>query len=125
MFKDIGIIHREYNDGKYRCKIDIPLRVPEGYVFDEDLSVKENRRMVLKHNENVSRLTKERQEKNRELCAKMRTEVVKYIVGTYKLSGDQALAVENFVYSDKHYSMCDYFAYIDEIAQLAEKIVGT
>lgn len=123
MFKDIKEIHREYSDGKYRCKFEIPLRVPEGYVFDEDLSVKENRRMVLEHNENVSRLTKERQEKNRELCAKMRTEVVKYIVGTYKLSSDQALAVENFVYTDKHYAMCDYFAYIDEIAQLAENIV--
>lgn len=123
MFKDIKEIHREYSDGKYRCNIEIPLKVPECYVFDEDLSVKENYRMVMEHNEKVAKLTKYKQAKNRELFAKMRTEVVKYIIGTYNLSGDQALLVENYVYSDKHYAMCDYFAHIDEIADLVEKIL--
>lgn len=120
---DIDEISKKYNKGDYTCNMFIPQTLGENHVFDENLSVKQNREMVREHNEKVIAMHKEKREKNNELFLKMRNEVIQYIVHTYGLSREQASIVENYVYIENHSFMCDYFSTIDEIAEMVEKVI--
>lgn len=120
---DIDKIRNKYNKGDYTCNMSIPQTVGENHVFDENLSVKQNREMVREHNEKVIAMQKEKRTKSNELFLKMRNEVVKYICHTYGLSMEQASIVESYVYTEKHSFMCDYFSAIDEIAEMVEKVI--
>ena len=120
---DIIEIRDNYNNGLYTCHMEIPARVKENHVFDENLSVKRNREMVEEHNQRVENLKKEEREKQGELYRQLTNDVVKYIVDSYDVSEEQARIVERFVYTEKHSFMCDYFSWIDEIARMVEEIV--
>lgn len=122
-YMEIDQIRKKYNKGDYTCHMNIPQTVGENHVFDENLSVKQNREMVREHNEKVIAMQKEKREKNNELFLKMRNEVIQYIVHTYGLSREQASIVESYVYIEKHSFMCDYFSAIDEIAEMVEKVI--
>ena len=120
---DISEIREKYNSGYYKCQIEIPAKVKDNYIFDEDLSVRRNREMVAEHNEAVEIIKKEKQNKQAELYQQLTNDVVTYIVDSYDLSEEQAHIIERFVYAEKHSSMCDYFSYIDDIAYMVEDIV--
>lgn len=120
---DIEEIRKKYNSGDYTYQVFVPLSVSDNHIFDENLSVKRNREMVVEHNEMVRTLHKEKQMKNNELLLQMRNEVTKYIAGTYGMSKEQASIVESYVYTEKHSFMCDYFSAIDEIAEMVEKVI--
>ena len=120
---DIAEIRDNYNNGYYFCKMEIPARVKEGHVFDEELSVKRNREMVAKHNKKVDDMKREKQDKQAELYRQLTNDVVTYIVDSYDMSEEQARIVERFVYTEKHHSMCDYFSWIDDVARMVEEIV--
>jgi hypothetical protein len=121
----IDEIRANYNAGHYDYKIDIPKKVPDGYVFDENLSVKRNRELVVEHNKRVTKLRAEKVEKQTELFFKLREDVIDYITEEYNLTRAQAEKVEAFTYTEKHSFMCDYFSFIDTFADFAESILGT
>lgn len=120
---DIYEIRNNYNNGAYTCNMEIPARVKEYHVFDENLSVKRNREMVVEHNQNVERMKKEEIDKQNEFHRQLTNDVVTYIVDSYDMSEAQARIVERFVYAEKHSFMCDYFSSIDDVAQMVEEIV--
>ena len=120
---DINDIHDKFNNDEYSCKMIIPRAVKENYVFDENLSVKQNREMVREHNERAIALRNERDRKNNELHLQMRNDVIQYIAHEYCLSKEQAEIIESYVYTEKHSFMGNYFAYIDEIAEVVEKVI--
>lgn len=120
---DISEIRYRYDNGDYTCKMEIPARVKDNHVFDEELSVRRNREMVAEHNKRVDDITREKQNKQAELYRQLTTDVVTYIVDSYDMSEEQARIVERFVYREKHAFMCDYFSWIDEVAQMVEEIV--
>ena len=122
-YMDIEEIRKKYNNGDYTYNMLIPLSVSESHVFDENLSVKRNREMVIEHNEMVRNSHKEKQIKNNELLLQMRNEIIKYIAGTYGMSKEQASIVESYVYIGKHSFMGDYFSSIDEVAEMVEKVI--
>ena len=111
------------NNGCYNCQIEIPAKVKESHVFDENLSVKRNREMVAEYNQRVEDMKKKKQSKQAELYQQLTNDVVAYIVDSYDISEEQARIVERFVYKEKHSFMCDYFSWIDEIAYIVEDIV--
>lgn len=122
-YMDIQDIRKKYNNGDYSCNMSVPQSVKENHVFDENLSVKQNREMVREHNEMVIAKRRERDEKNNELHLRMRNDVIQYIVHTYGLSREQASIIESYVYTEKHAFMCDYFSYIDDIAEIVEQVI--
>lgn len=122
-YMDIQDIRKKFYNDEYSCKMAVPQSVKENHVFDENLSVKQNREMVREHNERVVALRKERDRKNNELHQQMRNDVIQYIVHTYGLSKDQASIIESYVYTEKHSFMCDYFSSIDEVAEMVEKVI--
>ena len=120
---DIIEIRDNYNNGHYTCHMEIPARVKDNHVFDENLSVKRNREMVVEHNQNVERMKREKMDKQAELYRQLTNDVVAYIVDSYDMSEEQARIVERFVYTEKHSFMCDYFSWIDEVARMVEEVV--
>ena len=120
---DIYDIKNDYNNGCYTCHMDIPARVKENYVFDENLSVKRNREMVMEHNQKVEDMKKEKQSKQAELYRQLTDDVVDYIVDSYDISEAQARIVERFAYAEKHSFMSDYFSWIDEVSRMVADVI--
>ena len=120
---DITEIRDRYNNGYYTCKMEIPARVKENHVFDEELSVKRNREMVEEHNQRVEEMKNEKRSKQGKLDWQRTKDVVAYIVDSYNISEEQARIVEMFVYVEKHSCMCDYFSWIDKVAEMVEEAV--
>jgi hypothetical protein len=124
---DLNDIRELYNEGHYTYRDPIGrdrVRLPEDYVFDENLSVKRNREMVKEHNDEVERFKLIKREKQAELDRQLTEDVVAYIKEYYDLTEGQARLVEMFVYREHHSFMCDYFSYIDTFADFADDIAN-
>ena len=123
MVKSIEEIKQAWNDGEYRCDIEVPAKVKEGYVFDEELSVRRNRELVFEHNEKAESMRLEKSAKQVELNKKFKNDVVDYIADTYSMSKEKAAKIESFVNINWHACMYDYFIYIDDVAQFVEELL--
>lgn len=121
---DIYKIHEKYDNGDYTYKADIPKKVWDDYIFDEELSVKRNREMAREHNQRVDELRTEAQKQQNLLHWQLTADVINYIQENYNLNEVQVRTVERFVYQEYHSSMYDYFANIDAYAEFACKILG-
>ena len=119
MSMSIEEIRTKYEEGGYTFKMDIPKKVWDDHVFDEDLSVKRNRELAKEHNEEVARLTKYKRERQIELDKQFTYDVIVYLMTYFSLTEEQAKLVESFVYKEWHSCMSDYFYYIDEVGELA------
>lgn len=122
-YLQIDEIRNKFNNGDYDCNMIIPHTVKDDHVFDENLSVKQNREMVQKHNESVRKMLEEKRTKSAERHLQMRNDVINYIVHTYGMSKDQASIIEEYVYTEEHSFMCDYFSTIDNVAYMVEKVI--
>lgn len=120
---DINEIKKLYESGYYNSKILIPPEVKEGYVFDEELSVRRNKELVVEHNKMVDDLTTKRNQDQNKLNNLLRSQVMTYMTDTYEITDRQASLVNVYVMSHYHSNMYDYFHYIDEVAELAELLV--
>lgn len=109
-------IRDAYNRHEYQYDIKIPPVLADSYVFDENLTIKENKQKIQEHNANVEAMKKEKRDKNAELSRKLTNDVIEYLIGEYGFTRKQAEKVQNYVYIEKHAFMCDYFASIDDIA---------
>lgn len=128
----IDDIRENYDTGRYSVGYNYPGEFPEeamkklpiDYVFDEDLSVKRNREMVIEHNDKVEHLRARKRSLQADLDRKLTEDVVKYIEENYDLTLAQARIVEMWVYREKHSFMCDYFSYIDTFAEFADDVIN-
>ena len=123
MALDIDEIRNKYNAGEYTHKVEIPKKVKPDHVFDEELSVRRNRELVIEHNDKVDQMQRDKNRKQAELSEKLTTDVVEYIKAYYDLDDRQARILENFVYEHYHSFMSDYFGYIDTFADLAFQLL--
>ena len=121
---DIFEIRDKYFNGDYDFKLDIPKKVSEHHVFDEDLSVKRNRELVEEHNAEVDRLNQYKLEQQGELDKRLVYDVEKYIIDQYDLTAKQASIIESFVQYMYHSCMYDYFCYIDTYAEFAVRLLN-
>ena len=124
----ISDIREFYEKGHYTYKdnnAEVNLkRLPEDYIFDEDLSVRRNRELVAGHNKKIDYYRKNKYEKQTELDKKLTNDVVEYIKEYYELTDKQARIVESWVYREKHAFMCDYFSSIDTFAEFADDLIN-
>ena len=123
MALDIDEIKNKYNAGEYTYKVEIPKKVKPDHIFDEELSVRRNRELVIEHNDKVDQMQRDKNRKQAELSEKLTTDVVEYIKAYYDLDERQARILENFVYEHYHSFMSDYFGYIDTFADLAFQLL--
>lgn len=122
-YMDISEIRAAWDAGEYYVKMDVPQKVREDHVFDENLSVKRNREMVEEHNANVKRMQDEKWRIQGELSRKLTNDVVEYLMGAYDFTRKQAERVQSYVYTEKHSFMGDYFSAIDEIADMVRDVL--
>ncbi len=122
--KHIDEIRNSYNRGEYTYKIDILKKVKPDHIFDEELSVRRNRELAQEHNDNVDRMQRDKNRKQRELNEQLTKDVVEYIMAYYDLTEKQARILENFVYDEHHSYMGDYFTYIDTFASFADDLIN-
>ena len=121
---DLSYIYTKYQRGDYTYKLDIPKKVWDDHVFDENLSVKSNRERAKAHNEEVERRRKYRSEMQAVLDKQLTDDVVEYITDNYDLTEAQARKVEHFVYEEYHSCMYDYFSNISTYAEFADNLVN-
>lgn len=120
---NIEEIRNKYNNGDYTYKVELPEKVNESHIFDENLSVKQNREMVIEHNANVSKIRQDYIRKNTELFTEMRTDVIKYIMCEYGFAENVSKTIESHVYIEEHSCMSDYFSSIDTYCEFVEDII--
>lgn len=116
-------IRERFNNGLYSYRVEIQNKVSESHVFDEDLSVKQNREMAIAHNNEIEKQKCEYNRRNRELFDCMRNDVIRYIMDTYSFSEKVAEIIESHVYTEKHSFMCDYFGSIDTYCDFVDSIL--
>lgn len=124
-YKDISVIRADYEAGKYRHQYTPSGRAKKGilkddFIFDENMTVKQNREMVAEHNALVKAERQDHQKRDMELFNQMRRDVVDYLMGTYGFKRPVAEKVESFTYTEKHSFMGDYFSALDEYAELVD-----
>ena len=110
---DIQEIKQEYFNGdKYKRPKNQLKYYTENYVFDENLSVKENREMVRKANEEYQRNGENCLQKAVDNIKQFHNDIVEYIEKEYGFNHAQAVAIENRLWC-LHSSDVNYF--FDEI----------
>lgn len=122
---DIEEIRKRYSEGfyKYKSNTSIPKKVSDSHIFDENLTIKENRQMILDHNNRVRELHEEAARIQAKLDKQLHEDVINYIVETYAISLAQAQILESYVYYQYHSCMYDYFGYIDSIGEVVYDIL--
>ena len=121
---DIQDIRDAYWAGHYDYKMQIPEVLNPYYVFDDNLSVKKNREMVIEHNNNVEKMREEKRIKSKECRDRLANDVVKYITNTYDINESQARIIERYVYDKEHSYMSCYFDSIEEACELVGAVLS-
>jgi hypothetical protein len=118
-------IKQKYFNGDYTTKLKynkkFEPKLPDDFILDTNKSAEENAEMVKKHNEDNLRRKSEYLKDFYKLYKQLREDVTDYIMNRYKFSIEQARAVEEFAFHEKHNSMYQYFDYIDTVAELCAK----
>ena len=122
-YMSIEEIRRAYNNKEYQYDVKIPAPLAPSHVFDENLTIKENKRLIEEHNASIEAMKKEKVAKNAELSRKLTQDVIDYLVGEYGFTEAQAQKVQNYVYIEKHAFMGDYFSAIDDIAGFVSEVL--
>lgn len=121
---DIQEIKEEYFNGiRYKKSRPTKKYYTEDYIVDENLTVKENRELVNKLNEEYRKEKEQIRKENIDKLKLFAEDVVEYIVDEYKFTESQATSIEQKVYSDYHDSMYDYFETIDEVCDWVREIL--
>lgn len=123
MIKSIEEIKQAWNDGEYRCDIEVPAKVKEGYVFDEELSVRRNRELAIEHNQKVDDLKKQKSEQQVKLHKKLHNDIVDCICLNYNISRSKSEKIKSFVNEHWHANMYDFFYYLDTVSEFVEELL--
>lgn len=123
MAYDIETIKDRYASGAYNYRVKVPNKLSDNHVFDADLTIRENRRLVEEHNAKVDELRKAYQEEHAKREKQLHKDVVDYIVDCYCMSEEQAVLIEYYVYNKYHSCMYDYFVEVDEFADFVKSVI--
>lgn len=118
-------IRDRYNNGYYDAvqNEEYKDKLPDNYVINEDKSVKWNREKVAEHNRMVDFKKKEYKDEKIKKDRQFTEDILQYIREEYRLNGEQAILIEQEVYSDYHSCMSDYFIKIDEVAGFVQSVM--
>lgn len=115
----INDVRDNYEKGNYSVNESWPYPVTRNHVFDENLSIKENRELIEKFNCQVAEkrlaISQEKQRRQQE----MRNDVVAAIAYSNDLTERQSIIIERYAWNIRHDCIRDYF---DEAEELAEMV---
>lgn len=101
---DYETIINNINSGAYNNKMKYPMDafLSENYIFDENLSVKENRKMVEDHNQKIKDEKQKYRNETIRITDKFHKDVVDYLIQNFKLNKAQAELILSNAYADGH-----------------------
>ena len=107
-------------DGEFDNNMKYPSGriLPDSYVFDEDLSVKENRRMVKENNKKVLEARKEFDEQENMIRSRFEFSLLEAIEKEANISSAKAVIIFNMAYREGHSGG------YNDIVSIAEKLVN-
>ena len=114
--KSINDIYQQYIEGKYTFyPAIIPPKLKDGYIFDENKTVKENREMLEDYNNKRQIIVNNNVQGHTKMNQKLREDVIATLMDDYGISRAKAVFVENICYEKYHSSFSDYFCYIEDM----------
>lgn len=113
----------KFRRGDYTSKCSKLTYWNEHHIVDEELSVKENHRLVLEHNEQVKASIKRYREDQGRLDLQLHKDMCQYLKNNYTLNIAQCSIIVNWVYNTYHDSMLECFEMLDPIAGLCEATI--
>lgn len=120
---ELETIRKKYEQKEYTSNIKVERKLPEGYIFDEELSVRANREMVEQHNATVDTNREASISLQGQLHRKLKHDVATYITESYDIDYPTAVKIEKFCDEQKHHDMYSYFEFIPTIADFVEEIL--
>ena len=124
-YKDIQTIRQDWDDGKYHVPEEMYVhekKLPDDYIFDEDLSVKQNREMVHNYNNSIDIRKKAYRDEANRLSRQLTEDVINYLMDEYGFIRKQAEKIESRAYEKYHSCMSDYFSGVDDLAEFIIEI---
>ena len=104
----INNILSKINEGAYNIPDKtFPKRLPISHIFDEDLSVKKNKELVAKHNEEIDKMKEEYSLEVNAIRTRLYEDIISAIMEETDLNRKQAEILYNFSYS-RHHSSGEY-----------------
>lgn len=124
--KDITIekIRSIYEKGGYSATYPTREKVPDNYVFDENMSVKWNREAVQRWNEDVKEAKNRYYSLTNEYLKELFEDIAQYLCNNYsKINHAQGLFLTEHCYEEYHSCMSDFFYNIDYVAEFYETML--
>lgn len=119
---DIEKIKKKFINGDYNYTLKIPDMISSTHIFDEDLSVRQNREMAEEHNQKVKQMREKLFQERAKRYRQLRQDVINYIIEDYKVTLKQANIIEDFAYAQKGDEVMSYLCYIDDVAIMVESL---
>ena len=103
---DYETIINNINSGVYDNEMKYPMDafLSENYIFDENLSVKENRRMVEEHNQKIKEEKQSYRNENLRLKKLFERNIISYLTSSFNINVAQAELFFINAYDDSHSS---------------------
>lgn len=123
--KSLEEIKEAYDNGEYKTKLSYPSgkKLKPTDFIDKSKSVTWNEEEIEKRNNELDEAYKAYRIDNNRLSNKLSADVVMALMDEYDLNKGQAELVEEITYRDHHSYMGDYFSYLDEFGEFAEKLI--
>lgn len=119
----VARIKEKFYNGDYQTKLPYVSgrkKYEEGYIFDEEKSVKWNKAHVVEENKRIAQAVKDYHEDSNRLAKTFTEDIIIALNSEYNLSCKIAKEIEARVYTEKHHNMAEYFDSIVETADIVQ-----
>lgn len=118
-------IQSAYNNGKYTFGEQMPKKLPNDAVIDENMTVKANREAIDEHNKNLDQMIKDWRQRKDAVEKQLHKDVIEHLVSHFGFNRTQAAKIEYWVWDEYHSCMSDYFSSVDQYATLILDIINS
>lgn len=126
---NIEDVRKKLSNKDYENKLPYPSSsglLKDTYVFDENLSVKANKEMVEKHNDEIKNKKKEYKEETDRLNEEFDSDVTNAIMNDYRFSEEIAQKVFSIAYREGHSSgRYEFLNWVETFGDFASDILNT
>lgn len=128
----VADVERKYNNKEYNTSAPYPdfPSYRDDYVFDEELSVKRNRELVIEHNNKRREMIRAYREDQNRCTKQLINDSVEAVANdnlNFFKSRDKAINISrkivDYVWEESHATMSDYFSNLNEISDLVGSIL--
>lgn len=110
-------------NGKYTAEIYKPDIWGKDFVIDDNLTIKENRNRIIKHNELEYEKQRASMKAADEALRDFHCDMIDAICSEFKFNKRVATVIHDYVYEEKHEFVCDYLDSIECICDLVNECI--